>query len=387
MKCLNNNIILKPKFEVADIFRNNISKLNKLPIDHWKAINDIICCRTSKLGGHKLVCNNCGHIEISYNSCRNRNCPKCQGLKKVKWLLDREKELLPINYFHVIFTIPHELNQLTYQNRKRIYDLMFESIKETLIESSKNPKNLGAKIGYIGILHTWGQTLSYHPHIHCIVTGGGLTDDKKWKDSSEKYFVPVKVLSILFKNKMICKIRDEYKKNKLLLFNGLEKFNKYQLFNEFLNDIYDKKWVVYSKPPFSNSKNVFEYISRYTHKIAISNHRIIDIDENNVKFKYKDYADDSKIKEMKISNYEFMRRFLMHIIPKRFMRIRFGGIFSNRYRKENIKKIKELFNIEDKKRKVSKNWKNLLKKISGINIDKCPICKNGILKDFYINTG
>jgi hypothetical protein len=388
MKCLKpNNVISKPKYEVADIFRNNIYKINKMSPEQWQAITDIINCRTKKLGGHTLICNKCGHMEISYNSCRNRNCPKCQGLKKVKWLMDREKEILPINYFHVIFTIPHQLNQLTYQNRKIIYNLMFDCVKETLLEASNNPRNLGAKIGYIGIMHTWGQTLSYHPHIHCIVTGGGVTEDDKWKDSRDDYFIPVKILSILFKNKMVCKIREEYKNNKLILLNDLEKYKVYEVFNEYLDEMYNKNWMIYSKPPFSSNKNVFEYISRYTHRIAIANSRIMDLNDEKIKFRYKDYSDESKIKIMELTNVEFMRRFVMHIIPKRFMRIRFGGIFSNRYRKENIKKVKDLLNVKDKEEGKPINWKKMLYKISGINVEKCSVCKKGIMIDEYKNTG
>jgi len=382
-------IFTKPKYEVADVFRNNIYKINKLSPDQWKTVTDIINCRTKKLGKHILKCDKCGHEEISYNSCRNRNCPKCQGLKKIKWLLDRQKEILPINYFHVIFTIPHFINKLTYQNRKIIYDLMFNSVKETLIEGAKNPKNLGAKIGYIAILHTWGQTLSYHPHIHCIVTGGGITDDNKWIDSKDGYFIPVNILSILFKNKMITKIREEYKKNKLYFFNELESIKEYKDFNKYLDEAYNKNWVVYSKPSFKNSKNVFEYISRYTHRIAISNHRIKDLKDNSITFSYKDYRDDGKKKIMELKNEEFMRRFLMHVAPKNFMRIRFGGIFSNRYRKDNISKVKKLLLTNEKieiNEKTQKSWKKILYNISGINIERCPICKNGILKDIFKNS-
>lgn len=387
MKCLNSNkTIQRPKYEVSDIFRNNIHKINKMSPEQWQAVTDIINCRTKKLGGHTLICNNCGHMEISYNSCRNRNCPKCQGLKKIKWLMDREKELLPINYFHVIFTIPHQLNKITYQNRRIIYNIMFDCVKETLLEASNNPKNLGAKIGYIGIMHTWGQTLSYHPHIHCIVTGGGITEDNRWKESKEDYFIPVKILSILFKNKMICKIREEYKNNKLLLLNDLEKYKVYEVFNEYLDEMYNKNWMVYAKPPFSNNKNVFEYISRYTHRIAIANSRIKDLNEETVKFRYKDYSDEGKIKEMELTNIEFMRRFVMHIIPKRFMRIRFGGIFSNRYRKENIKKVKEMLNVKVKKEQKTINWKKMMYKITGIDVEKCSVCKKGIMIDRFENS-
>jgi len=343
---INTGRFKKPQYEIGAIFRDNFNKAGRLSKDHRKVINDLINCRTEILGGHKLRCHTCGYIEISYNSCRNRHCPKCQHSRRLKWLSERMEEVLPVKYFHIVFTIPAALNPLVLQNKEVLYNILFKSAKETLLEAAANTSNLGAKIGFMAVLHTWGQNLLDHPHLHCVVTGGGLSPDGTgWISCRDNFFIAVKILSKLFRGKFLYYLKKSFNERNLEFHGKLEDYRYRERFNELMRESYSKQWVVYTKKPFNNPRSVFEYLGRYTHRVAISNGRITYADEENVSFRWKDYRDGNKKKIMTVSTEEFMRRFLLHVLPKGFKRIRFYGIMSNKDKKERLRRIKSFFEI------------------------------------------
>jgi predicted Zn-ribbon and HTH transcriptional regulator len=334
-------LFIRPKLEVADVFRQNIHLLHGISREQWKVANAVMNCRGPKLGGHKLVCHECGYEQISYNSCRNRHCPKCQANKRAEWVSARMQELLPVKYFHIVFTVPAVLNALILQNKRVLYDVLFRAASETLQEAAGNPKNLGAQIGFIAVLHTWSQNLLDHPHIHCIVTGGGLSRDKsEWIKSKDNFFISIHILNRLFRGKYLYYLKQAYETNCLSFFGKLSKADSAPEFARLLDECYAKKWVVFSKKPFQDPLRVLKYIGRYTHRVAISNRRITDISGGNVSFLWKDYKDQNKKKVMTLSATEFMRRFLLHVLPQGFKRIRFYGILSNRYKNKNLKAIR-----------------------------------------------
>ena len=369
--------------EVADIFReygDAYRRKRKLPSRMLKAMSAIESCRTAILGGHIDECDECGHIKVSYNSCRNRHCPKCQSLAKERWLIARKNDLLPVEYFHIVFTIPDILNPLALRNQKELYTILFKSVSETLLELGKDPKYLGVDIGFIGILHTWGQNLMDHPHIHCIVPGGGLTfDSKSWISSRESFFIPVKVLSRLFRGKFLAYLKDAYSKDKLKFHGSIQELGRERNFGTFLDNLYKREWVVYSKPSFNSAEHVLEYLGRYTHRVAISNNRITNIENGEVTFKYKDYKDQNKPKQMTIEAHEFIRRFMMHVLPDKFVKIRHYGILSNRNRKTKLKRCKEILGVEVKQTKDKKGWQELMLELTGKDPSICPKCKTGRL--------
>ena len=308
---------MKAEYEVAQVLAQHWAEVENHPqINRWqlRTLSALRRCRTADLGGHVDACTECGTVRISYNSCRNRHCPKCQGKNREKWLADREAELLPVPYFHVVFTLPDMLNPLAMYEPKAIYDSLFEVAWQTVNCFSKDPKHLGAKAGMIAILHTWGQQLSLHPHLHCIVPGGGLTRQGKWKTakSKGKFLFPVKAMSKVFRAKFVKALKSRIVPEK-----------------ELVNQLFQKEWVVYAKRPFGHPKAVLEYLGRYTHKVAISNHRILDIDQKQITFSYKDYRQGAQKLEMSLDNLEFIRRFSMHILPKGLVRIRHFGILGS----------------------------------------------------------
>lgn len=369
--------------EVADIFRAygvTYRGKYKLPRRMMKVMSAVESCRTAKLGGHIDECDECGHIKMSYNSCRNRHCPKCQSLVKERWLMDRKNDLLPVEYFHVVFTIPDALNPLTLRNQKELYTILFKSVSETLLELGKDLKYLGADIGFIGVLHTWGQNLMDHPHIHCIVPGGGLSlDSNRWISSREGFFIPVKVLSRLFQGKFLSYLKHAYNEDKLKFYGSIKELDLERNFSFFLDSLYKREWVVYSKSSFKNPEHVVEYLGRYTHRVAITNNRITDIRNGNVTFKYKDYKEQNKSKHMTIDAYEFIRRFMMHVLPDKFVKIRHYGILSNRNRKTKLRRCKELLGVPLKQLKEKKGWQELLLELTGKDPRQCPCCKTGRL--------
>ena len=369
-------------FEVADIFRQHgpvYRESHKLPRNHLRVMGAIEACRTAALGGHKDKCDQCGHLAISYNSCRNRHCPKCQTLAKEKWIEARGEDLLPIEYFHVVFTIPSELNHLVSMNRKVMYDLLFRSVSETLMELANDPKHLGAKIGVISILHTWGQNLMDHPHIHCIVTGGGLSPDgSRWVSCRKGFFLPVRVMSALFRGKFLDHLKHGFKNGALVFPGSISHLKEPDNFETFRKRFYEKKWVVYCKPPFGGPEGVLQYLGRYTHRVAISNNRILANRDGNVSFLWRDYADDNRKKTMTLKADEFIRRFLFHVLPERYVRIRHVGLLANRNRKNNITECQKMLGGENvKKEKKQETWQEQLLRICGIDVTVCPICKKG----------
>ena len=376
------------KYDISDIFRNNLKELTTLSKDKWKVINSIINCRTKALGGHINKCDTCNYEDQSYNSCRNRHCPKCGGLKKAKWLQRRLSELLPVEYFHVVFTIPSELNKITYYNKKIMYDLLFKCVKETLLESALNEKNLGAEIGFMSILHTWGQQLNFHPHLHCVVPGGGLKGNT-WIKSKKGFFIHVKKLSRLFRGKYLWYLKKYYNKNELAFYKETKKLKDRKEFQKYIDNLYSKEWVVYAKKPFAGPSQVLRYLSNYTHKIAISNYRIKKVENGRVYFTWKDYRRKSKRKIMNLTTLEFMKRFLLHILPKRFMKIRMFGIYSNSRKKEKLSICKELLKKEFKIKDIENTNEYIMKIISDytrVKTNKCPKCKTGILVTKIINS-
>jgi hypothetical protein len=362
--------------EVQDIFLrygDDYRTNHKLTLVQHKAMSSIQKCRTSQLGGHKEVCDDCGHTRISYNSCRNRHCPKCQTLAKERWIENQKSNLLDVGYFHVVFTIPDTLNLMAYQNQKAIYTLLFKAVSETLAELASDKKYLGAKIGFTSVLHTWGQNLSHHPHIHCIVPGGGLSSIGKWVNSRKKFFIPVKVLSRKFRGKFLYYLKQLYYQNRLEFHGSQTYLCNNKDFEKLLSSLYDKEWVVYCKPPFKNAACVVEYLARYTHRVAISNKRILRIEKDTVTFKWRDYKDGSKHKVMTLSADEFIRRFLIHILPNGFMKIRHYGLLGNRNKTTKLKVCKQLTHTPlISKEKAS--TLELIQRITGIDVCKCPNC-------------
>lgn len=372
--------------EVQDIFlkyANNYRTNHKLTLVQHKAMSAIQKCRTSELGGHKEVCDNCGHARISYNSCRNRHCPKCQAFAKERWIDNQKRNLLNIGYFHVVFTIPDSLNSITYQNQKVVYTLLFKAVAETLAELASDKKYLGAKIGFSSILHTWGQNLMHHPHIHCIVPGGGLSSIGKWVNSRKKFFIPVKVLSRKFRGKFLHYLKQLYAQDKLEFQGSQTYLADNKEFEKLLSSLYSEEWVVYCKPPFKNAACVVEYLGRYTHRVAISNNRIVNIINDSVSFKWRDYKDSSKHKVMTLSAVEFIRRFLIHILPNGFMKIRHYGLLGNRNKTTKLKICKQLTHtpllLGEKPTTLQ-----LILKLTGKDLSKCPNCGSEEPKRFII---
>ena len=322
------------KPELSDIVREVIAAGNVVASkDQWSVLNAITSCRTEVLGGHLYRCTGCGKEKACYNSCRNRHCPKCQGGDIAKWLADRSKELLPIPYFHIVFTIPHELNGIALQNKKIIYDILFQAAAETLKQIARN--KLGGKIGFIGVLHTWGQKLEAHPHIHCVVPGLILNDDHSVKRTTGSFFLPHKILKVVFRAIFLKLFSKSYSK---LEFCGEQvRFREQPEFNLLLSQLTKKHWICYLKKPFAGPTAVLKYLARYTHRVAISNSRIRAFQNGKVTFTYKDYADGCSKKNCSLYASEFVRRFLLHVLPKNFTRVRNFGFLGNRVRKNNLK--------------------------------------------------
>jgi len=363
--------------EVADIFQQFGQAFRKeypQPSFKKKAMNAIELCRTSKLGGHVDQCSDCGHLRISYNSCRNRHCPKCQNLNKERWLENRRNDLLSITYFHVVFTFPEELNALAQRNPELLYTLLFQASAETLQELAKEPHHLGAQIGFTSILHTWGQTLVHHPHIHCIVTGGGLSlDQSKWVSSRSNFFLPVKVMSKLFRGKLLDGLK--------LIHSKLVGLGSDIDFKRLLNKLYNKNWVVYCKPPFHSAQHVLQYLGRYTHKVAIGNHRIEQIQDGRITFRWRDYKDQGRNKSMTLDAFEFIRRFLLHVLPSGFMKIRHYGLLSCRGKEIKLKRCRELLGTPaiPEKTILRETWSAFLTRITGTDPLRCPQCGKGVM--------
>jgi predicted Zn-ribbon and HTH transcriptional regulator len=372
----------KPRYEVADIFRafsEVYCKKHNLPLSHLKVMHAIQVCRTAALGGHRERCDSCGFERNAYNSCRNRHCPKCQALTKAKWLERRKAELLSVKYFHNVFTLPHEINPLARCNKKVLYSLLFKAVADTLEEFAANT---GGKIGFIAILHTWDQKLLSHLHIHCLIPAGFLSFDRSsWIHTKNDFLFSVKALSKVFRGKFIDFLRNSYKDGSLEFPSFVSHLRTEKGFSCLINQLWKKEWYVYSKESFSEPEYVLDYLGRYTHRVAIANHRIARIDTNLVTFWYKDRSDGEKRKTIPIAAEEFIRRFLLHVLPHSFMRIRYYGFMANRCRKENLVLCKKLIGLEDKPVETHEEGvQEIMLKLTGVDILACPCCEKGRMR-------
>lgn len=378
----------RPQFEVADVFRLHSASYmdahgSSMSAGQKKAFRAIINCRTAALGGHIERCDNCGHSRVTYNSCRNRNCPKCHAMARAQWFEARQAELLPVHYFHVVFTLPDGIAALALQNQRVVYDILFRTAGQTLISIAADPRHLGAEIGYLAVLHTWGQTLHYHPHVHCVVPGGGLSPDgRRWVSTRKRFFLPVKVLSRRFQHLFLESLRQASDDGKLRFFGDLAHLDNPPAFLSWLNAQRDNEWVVYSKRPFGSAAQVLKYLARYTHRVAISNQRITNVTDDAVAFTWKDYRNGYARRSMALHPHEFMRRMLMHVLPRGFVRIRYGGFMANRHRTAKLARCRELLNVPKPASPPAEptepiDWKARYELLTGITADFCPVCRQG----------
>jgi len=344
----------RPKLEIADIFRAHgpawrQANAGHVSLSQFKVMSAIEACRTEALGGHVAGCTKCGHHHIAYNSCKNRHCPKCQGPAARDWMEARTEDLLPVEYFHVVFTLPAEIAQIAYWNKRAVYGLLFRASAETVMTVAADPKRMGARVGMTSVLHTWGSALTHHPHIHMIVPGGGLSPDgARWADCKPGFFLHVRVLSRLFRRLFLEGLMDFHRTGQLVFFGDLERLAQADAFTDWLAPFRKSEWVVYAKPPFGGPEAVLAYLSRYTHRVAISNARLISADAQTVAFRWKDYRVKSgdRQKVMRLATPEFIRRFLIHVLPDGFHRIRHYGLLASATRKANIRTIRALLCVE-----------------------------------------
>ena len=369
----------RPSCEVADVVRAHGKEFveeygHLLDSRHWRVLHAIENCRTAILGGNLNACDRCGHRVNSYNSCRNRHCPKCQGAARQKWLAGRTAELLPVSYFHVVFTLPHLLAPLALQNQRVLYSILFRAVSETLLEVAADPKHLGADIGFLTVLHTWGQNLSHHPHIHCVVPGGGLSSDRtRWVGSGDHFLLPVRVLSRVFRGKFLAFLRRAFRQGKLQFHGALAALATRRGFGRLLKKAYSCEWVVYTKPPFGGPEYVIRYLARYTHRVAISNHRIVSTADGQVTFLWKDYAHGNKHKKMTVGATEFLRRFFQHVLPKGFVRIRHFGFLANRQRKVLLEICRDRLCVQPAMAVADTGIASV------VELPLCPVCRLGRL--------
>ena len=375
---------MTPRPEIGAILRGCWSRLDLSKYSHHQvrtlaALRD---CRTSALGGHVDACDSCGIIKISYNSCRNRHCPKCQSVEKEAWILAREADLLPVTYFHVVFTMPHELTDLCRFDPQVMYGILFDSAWETLSQFGSDPRWLGAQIGATMILHTWGQNLSLHPHVHCIVPSGGLTKEGHWqaaKRGNDSFLFPVKAMSAVYKAIFLRKLIEKIQSKTLVLPPTFDMEKK--AFKAWKNDLYNKPWVIYAKRPFGGPKQVIEYLGRYTHKVAISNHRIQNVDNQAVTFQYKDYKTGGDTKTMTLTEDEFIRRFCQHILPPKFRRLRHYGFLSNASKGKSLAKARQSLGVRQQMCLDKAQRKALAReRLLGQNPNQCRCCKTGTMQ-------
>ena len=371
------------KPEVADIFRlysEDYLKTHSLSFEQNKVMQHIVLCRTSAMGGHIHRCNECGYEQNVYNSCRNRHCPKCQTMAKEKWLNDRKTELLPTGYFHFVFTLPHELNPIILCNKKDLFNILFQAVNETLQAFAKDPQwRLQGQLGYIAVLHTWSQTLMDHFHLHCLIPGGVLSPEKdRWIPAREKFLFRVGSLAKAFQNRYISKLQGVYNRNQLIFPGKTSETGTPDGFANLLKMLKTKKWIAYAKRPFAGPEEVLEYLGRYTHRVAISNHRLLSIDDGKITFAYKDRKDHNKTKSMILKADEFIRRFLLHVLPNRFMKIRYFGFMFHRERRKNIELIRQFIDPDGQyNEKTEETVQEIMLRLIGVDITLCPHCQKG----------
>jgi hypothetical protein len=362
--------------ELADIVRvhgNDVGLARPLASVALRALRAIETCRTPALGGHRETCDRCGASRAVYHSCRNRHCPKCQTLAKERWIEARRAELLPVPYFHVVFTLPHELNRLAQHRPRVIYNLLFEAASKTLKTFGRDPKHLGGEIGITAILHTWGQNLAQHIHLHCLVTGGALADEgSQWIPSHPRYLFPVRALSPVFRAKFLAGLARAFDQ-RLLPRDDLDA-------RLLVASLRNKPWVVYTKRPFAGPESVLQYLGRYTHRIAISNNRILDLRDGVVRFHWRDYKDANRNKVMTLSADEFLRRFLLHVLPNGFMRIRHFGLLANRHRKRKLERCRALLAAPPPAEKAKQSSAAMMERLTGEDLTLCPFCEQGTMR-------
>jgi hypothetical protein len=378
----------RPRLEVGDVFRRygdayRQQHAGSLSRDQLRAMSAIERCRTAALGGHVEQCDQCHFQRIAYNSCGDRHCPKCQSLARAQWIEDRQAELLDTEYFHIVFTLPEEIAAIAYQNKKVVYDILFRATSETLRAIAADPKHLGAEIGFFAVLHSWGQNLMFHPHLHCVVPGGGLSPDgSRWISCRKGFFLPVRVLSRLFRRLFLELLEKSFDDGQLKFFSSLQELQDRKAFLRYLAPLRKNEWVVYAKKPFAGPQQVLDYVGRYTHRVAISNNRILNIEGAQVTFRYKDYRDGSQQKTMTLSADEFIRRFLLHVLPAAFHRIRYYGFLGNRYRKEKLEQCRQLLGMvpcePDSPTEVAKlDYRDRYQALTGSSLWECPACHRG----------
>ena len=376
----------RPKLEVADLFRRYGEAYRQkhgasLSTAQRRVMTAIQLCRTAVLGGHVEQCDRCGHQRISYNSCRNRHCPKCQSLACAQWLQARRSELLDTSYFHVVFTLPEEIAALAFQNKRRVYGILFRAAAETLRTIAADPKHLGAEIGFFAVLHTWGQNLLHHPHLHCVVAGGGLSPAAdRWISCRPGFFLPVRVLGRLFRRLFLQDLEKAFEAGQLQFFSALEPLRDRHAFQRHLAPARRAEWVVYAKPPFAGPQSVLAYLGRYTHRVAISNHRLVEMENGQVRFRWKDYRNHNHQKTMTLSAEEFIRRFLLHVLPSRFQRIRYYGFLGNRYRQQKLARCRQLLGMSRSVAPAgepSNDYRDQYEQLTGSSLWQCPLCQQG----------
>jgi hypothetical protein len=377
--------VARPVFELAGIFRQHGDRYRKarsLPLQQLRVMRAIEVCRTSALGGHAEKCGQCDYTRICYNSCRNRHCPKCQNTERAKWLESRQGELLPVEYFHVVFTVPEQIARIAFYNKEAVYGILFRSASETLLTVARDRKHLGAEIGFFGILHTWGQNLLHHPHVHFVVPGGGIGPGLAWISCRPGFFLAVKVLSRLFRRLFLEALKSAYRNNELEFFGELESLTDNAAFLAYLNPPEQSEWVVYAKKPFGGPQRVLDYLGRYTHRVALSNDRILDVSNGQVTFQWRDYRNKDKYKSrtMTLSADEFIRRFLIHTLPPGFRRIRHFGFLSNRFRKEKLELCRKLLsNPVSELLPAPAQCRQVAAALHSQPFHRCPGCHTGIL--------
>jgi len=378
----------RPKLEVADIFRRYGETYRQLhaaslTTAQRRVMTAIEVCRTASLGGHLERCDCCPYERPCYDSCRDRHCPKCQSLARAEWVEKRKAEILDCEYFHVVFTLPEEIAAIAYQNKELVYSILFRATAETFSTIAVDPKHLGAEIGFFAVLHTWGQNLLHHPHLHCLVPGGGISPDgTRWIPCRRGFFLPVRVLSRLFRRLFLDDLQEAFDAGKLQFFSSLDALHDPQAFSRYLDPVREEEWVVYAKPPFAGPQQVVDYVGRYTHRVAISNHRLVDIENSQVKFNWRDYRDNNQQKVMTLSAEEFIRRFLLHVLPSGFHRIRYYGFLGNRYRKEKLEHCRQLLGMVPPNEihaepQPREDYRDRYERLTGRSLRQCPVCHHG----------
>jgi hypothetical protein len=383
--------VTRSRLELADIVRTSgdaYRRTHRLTTGQHRALRAIAVCRTAALGGHQETCDHCGATRITYNSCRNRHCPKCQTLTKERWLAARKADLLPIPYFHVVFTLPHDLNALAQGNPCVIYALLFRAAADTLLTFGRDPRHLGGTIGITAILHTWGQTLAQHLHLHCLVTGGALAaDGAQWISGRSSFLFPVRALATVFRAKYLAGLQRAYGDGQLAFAGGTAALADRRTFAGFLGGLRTIDWIVYAKRPFAGPEQVLEYLGRYTHRVALSNDRLVDHRQGRVRFRWKDYADHDRVKIMTLDADEFLRRFLLHVLPRGFVRIRHFGLLANRARHGTLPRCRHLLGQPPPDDAPPESASALLYRLTGIDLTCCPLCGKGPLHITALGNG